>query len=220
MKVNLLQTEELILIGSGGHAAVLAEIIFQQQPRSKIVAISTLDDTSERKIFDNIFILEEDKSILNYDIGTTFLVNGIGSIPGNTRRNMLYRKFTNNGFHFYSVLSPHAVISPFASLGSGVQVMAGAIIQHGAVIGDNCIINTGAIIEHDCVIGAHTHIAPSATLSGGVITEECVHVGTNATIIQNIHIGKTSIIGAGATITKDVENNTTVYPAKVFSRGP
>ncbi|WP_405077688.1 acetyltransferase [Pectobacterium versatile] len=219
MKVSLLQTEKLILIGSGGHAAVLAEVLFQQQQRSKIVAISTLDDISERKIFDGIFILKEDKSILNYDIGTTFLVNGIGSIPGNTRRNILYHKFTNSGFRFYSVLSPHAIISPFASMGSGVQVMTGAIIQHGAVIGDNCIINTGAIVEHDCVIGAHSHIAPGATLSGGVVTGECVHIGTNATVIQNIYIGEGSVLGAGTTITRDIERNTIVYPAKTFSRG-
>lgn len=217
MKVSLLQNEDLVLIGSGGHAAVLAEELLQRD--RKIAAISTLDDLSERKIFDGIFILKEDKLILDYSIEKTLLINGIGSVPGNTRRNAIYHMFVNNGFRFYSVLSTNAIISPFASLGSGVQVMAGAIIQHGAVIGDNCIINTGAIVEHDCVIGAHSHIAPGATLSGGIVTGECVHIGTNATIIQNVRIGEASVIGAGAAITRDIEKNTIVYPAKVFSRG-
>ncbi|MGI8464309.1 acetyltransferase [Pectobacterium punjabense] len=219
MKVSLLQTEELILIGSGGHAAVVAEVIFQQEQRNRIVAISTLDDISERNIFDGISIIKEDELIFNYDTETTLLINGVGSIPGKTIRNILYHEFINRGFRFYSVLSPHAIISPFSSLGSGVQIMAGAIIQHGAVIGDNCIINSGAIVEHDCVIGAHSHIAPGATLSGGVVTGKCVHIGTNATVIQNIHIGEGAVLGAGTTITRDIEKDTIVYPAKTFSRG-
>lgn len=217
MKGNLLQNDSLIIIGSGGHAAVLAEILYQQ--KSKIVAIATLDDISSRDIFNGILVLKEDKDILTYATETISLVNGIGSIPGNLRRNDIYQEFISKGFCFYSVLSPQAIISPFAILGKGVQVMPGAIVQHGVVVGDNCIINTGAIVEHDCIIGANTHIAPGATLSGGVVTGENVHIGTNSTVIQNISIGDSSIIGAGAVITKNVEKSNIVYPAKVFSRG-
>ncbi|PWC09729.1 acetyltransferase [Brenneria corticis] len=217
MKDNLSQNENLIVIGSGGHAAILVEILSLH--KQNILAIVSPDKEHPREVFKGFFFYENDSDVLNYPPQTTFLVNGIGSIPGNVRRNILYHDFVNKGFSFYSVISPKAIISPFAKLGKGVQVMSGAIIQHGAVIGDNCIINTGAIVEHDCVIGANNHVAPGATLSGGVLTGLNVHIGTNSTIIQNIQIGDAAVVGAGAVITRNIEKNTIVYPAKVFSRG-
>jgi sugar O-acyltransferase (sialic acid O-acetyltransferase NeuD family) len=145
-------------------------------------------------------------------------VNGIGSIPGSKLRLDIYQKFIDKGFHFKTVISGNAIVSPYALLSDGVQIMSGVVIQAGAVINENSIINTSAVIDHDCNIGCHNHIAPSATLSGGVITGDCVHIGTGSNIIQLIKIGSGVVVGAGATVTKDIESGRTVYPAKTFIR--
>ena len=72
----------------------------------------------------------------------------------------LYQQFKMKGYQFETVIAPSAIVSEYAELGCGVQVM------------DGVIINTGIIVEYDCNIGSHNHIAPGVVLSGQVITSD------------------------------------------------
>lgn len=202
----------LYVLGAGGHAGVLIDIL--KSHSVSITATFSPSTDRTRDVFSDIENLDNDDVLLAQNCGDFDLVNGIGSLPGCFLRQAIYKKFAQRGFEFQQVVSKYAIISPYAVLGSGVQVMAGAIVQAGAVIGDNSIINTGAIVEHDCIIGQHNHIAPGATLSGSVHTGDCVHIGTGATVIQNISIGPNSIIAAGAIITKSIEKEKIVFGAR------
>jgi sugar O-acyltransferase (sialic acid O-acetyltransferase NeuD family) len=210
------QLKPVIVLGAGGHAAVLIDILKQQ--KRNIVAIVSPDLTQKGPVFDGIEVLLQDKDVLKFEPETITLINGIGSIPGNKLRENLYKDFIDKGYHFETVVSDNAIVSHYAILADGVQVMAGAVIQVGTSIGANCIVNTSAIIDHDCEIGRHNHIAPGATLSGGVVTGDGVHIGTGANIIQLITVGADVVVGAGTTITKDVEKNTICYPARIFKK--
>lgn len=202
----------LYLLGAGGHASVLADIL--QENGDDITAIFSpqVDDT--RKALASIPVLDDENILLSKCMTDFILVNAIGSLPGNSLRARLFCKFSERGFKFKNVISSHAVISTFANLGNGVQIMPGAIVQAGAVIGDNTIINSGAIIEHDCIVGKHNHIAPGVTLSGQVITGDNVHIGTGAIVIQGVSIGDRAVIAAGAIITKNVEIDKIVFGAR------
>lgn len=206
----------IVLIGGGGHAAVLADILFSQQ--RKILAVVSVSENIARNVLGEIERLVNDDQVRKFDPNKVRLVNGIGSVPGNNLRQEIYQKFTGMGYKFENVISERAFVSSYVKLAEGVQIMQGAIIQVGAAIGANSIVNTSATIDHDCIIGNHNHIAPSATLSGGVVTHESVHIGTGANIIQLITIGKCAVVGAGATVTKDVSSGKTVYPAKNYIR--
>jgi len=203
------------ILGSGGHASVLADILFQQQ--KAIEGIAGPAEKSFRKALENLTCYQ-DSDLLSLKPEDILLINGIGSIPGNSLRFDLYKKFKELGYSFESVIAPNAIVSPFAILGSGVQIMQGAIIQAGAIIGDNTIINSGAIVEHDCIIGCNNHLAPGVILSGQVESKNNVHFGTGASVIQSIQIGNNSVIGAGATITKNVDDNEIIFPAKVTKK--
>jgi len=204
--------KKVFVLGAGGHAGVLVDILSQNE--LIISAIFSPEPDFVRNVFSGIPILQNEDKILENRTDKTNIVNGIGSLPGSSLRTKLYTKFTEKGYSFQQVISNYSIISDFAKLGKGVQVMHGAIIQAGAVIGENTIINTGAIIEHDCIIGAHNHIAPGATLSGQVRTGDYVHIGTGANVIQNIKIGEKVIIGAGANVTKDICSEETIFGAK------
>lgn len=210
------QLKPVIVLGAGGHAAVLIDILKQQ--KREIIAIVSPDLKQKGPVFDGIKVLLQDEDVLTFESEAIFLVNGIGSIPGNKLRENIYRDFVDKGYHFEIVVSDNAIVSPYATLADGVQVMAGAVVQTGTMISENCIINTSAAIDHDCEIGRHNHIAPGATLSGGVITGPSVHIGTGANIIQLITVGADVVVGAGTTITKDVEKNTICYPARIFKK--
>lgn len=203
----------LVILGAGGHAAVLAELLLAAG-RQIIVVVSPEPIKKGSPLAGLARLASDEELLATYQPEQVELVNGVGSIPGNNTRWKLFEYFTERGYHFANVISPHAILSNYLELAEGVQIMAGAIVQTQAKIGANSLINTGAIIEHDCIIGAHNHIAPSVTLSGGVVTEAKVHIGTGASVIQGIHIAQEAIVGAGTTIARDVPAGQVLIPAR------
>ena len=202
----------LVMLGAGGHANVLAELLLAEG-RSIIAVVSPKEVTDSSPLL-GIIRLTSDESVLEtYQPEQVELINGVGSIPNNDMRLELFNYFSKHGYYFTSVISPYAMLSKSIIIAEGVQIMSGAILQSNASIGVNSIINSGAIIEHDCSIGAHNHIAPGVTLSGGVITGRQVHVGTGANVIQGIEIGHQAIVGAGCTVVRDVPTNQVIIPA-------
>lgn len=168
----------VMILGSGGHAKVLAEAL-------RLAGIPIWGMTSH------------DEEVLNrYAPGELELVNGVGSINVSTKRRELFERFKLKGYRFATVIHPSAVITSDVSLGEGAQIMAGVIIQPGSCIGENTILNTRVSVDHDCVIGPHVHLAPGVILSGGVTIEEGCHVGTGAVVVQGVRIEKNTLIKA------------------------
>ena len=191
----------VIICGTGGHARVLADSLIKSD--TKILGFITTDQNQKDPIF-GIEVLGDDSSLKNFSNEEIFLINGIGSIPGEDRRLRFANKMRNKGYSFASVVHISAIIGEGVNLEEGVQVMAGTVIQNNVSIGVDTIINTGALIDHDCKIGSGCHIAPGTVFSGGVIVKNGVHFGTGTKVIQNISIGKDSIIAAGSIIFRDV----------------
>lgn len=200
-------------MGAGGHAAVLMDTLRQQE--SEVLALFSPVSDNSRKVLQGIRHYQQDDDVLTFSPDDIQLVNGVGSLPGSTLRAQIFLQFTALGYQFKTVIAESAIVSAYAELGQGVQVMAGAIIQAGAVIGANTIINTGAIIEHDCVIGEHNHIAPGVIISGDVITEDYVHIGTGASIIQGIKLANHVVVSAGVAVTKNVPAAHTVFNERI-----
>lgn len=209
-------TKPLVIIGSGGHAAVLVDIL--RQKKRNVIAIISPGVIATNGVLSGIQHFCQDDDVLNFDKNEIMLINGIGSMPKCQLRANLYQYFIKLGYEFETVVAESAIISDYARLENGVQVMPGAIIQTGATIGVNSIINTGAIVDHDCALGANNHVAPGAVLSGQVISKSNVHFGTGSCVIQSIKIGKNVVVGAGASITKDIEQNTVCFPAYITKK--
>ncbi|URN96111.1 MAG: acetyltransferase [Candidatus Pristimantibacillus lignocellulolyticus] len=201
----------LIIIGNGGHASVLTEILMDRT--EKIIGFTAPLQEKNRY---GLPYLGSDEVIENYLPSECMLVLGIGMIEPSPLREKLFNYYFNIGYQFMTVIHPSAIIAPSVRLGQGVQVMAGAIIQTNTKIADNSIINTGAIIDHDCQISSHTHISPGTRLSGGVHIKKGTHIGVGATVIQNITIGENCLIGAGAVVINNIADNLKVIgvPAK------
>ena len=201
IKVDL---RPIIFMGAGGHASVLAEIILLQ--KRDIVAIFSPEKIRFCAALVDLPAYSDDKNLKEFDPNDFVLVNAIGQLPYSKLRENLSKSAYTRNFRFERIISESAYVSSYASLGEGVQVMPGAIIQSGAVIGDHSIINSNAVIEHDSVIGEFNHIAPSATICGNVETGYDVYVGAGSTIKQGVHIGRNSIVGACTFIDKDISD--------------
>lgn len=203
--------KHVIVIGNGGHAAVLVETLLQQG--RKIEGYTAPAKETNKFQLD---YLGTDSVIASFSPEDVELVLGIGTVNRSSVRKTLFEEFKEMGYTFGKVIHDTAYIAPSVKLGEGVQIMAGVILQSHVEIADNTIINTGTIIDHDTKIFAHVHIAPGTNISGGVKIGEQTLIGTGTTIIQSIEIGKNCLIGAGSVVVKNITQDKRVYgvPAK------
>ncbi|MBF0343554.1 MAG: acetyltransferase [Nitrospirae bacterium] len=197
---------KVVLLGGGGHAKVLIELIMTLGIY-KIEGILDPYLPVACKIA-GIDVLGGDNLLSELRIkGIEYVCIAVGSTKDNTNRKYLYEKAKRIGFNIVSLIHPISMISPSVRVYEGVQIMAGVVIQSYSSIGCNAIINTGAIIEHDCKIGEHVHVCPGAVISGGCTIKECVFIGAGSTIIQGVTIGSNSTVGAGAVVINDIDSN-------------
>ena len=206
-----------LIIGGGGHASALAEILLKQG--KKLVGIVAPEIIAGQDIFKTIPHFKNDDDVLRFDKQEVMLVNGIGAMPRQNLRERLYHYYTQQGYQFATVIAESALVSEFAQLAHGVQVMNNAVINIGTRIGENSIINTSSTIDHDCTIGAQCHMAPGVTMSGQVTVDNNVHIGTGANIINNIVIERNVIISVGANVTKPVMKDSVVFGARAVVKG-
>ena len=199
-------SKPLVIIGAGGHASVLLDILKQQ--KRNIIAYVSPETAANKGLFAGIKHLQKDEDISQFTPEQIELINGIGHMPKSQLRAKIYQKFSNLGYQFSGVIADSAIISSKATVASCAQVLAGAIVQVGCVIGANSIINTGAIIEHDTLIEANVHMAPKTLVCGTSKIGQACFVGAGATIINNINVGEHSVIAAGTCIVKNMPSHT------------
>lgn len=201
--------KSIILLGGGGHASVLLEILALE--KSEVIGIIDPHKKKGASISGIPIIGNNDDEVLEHSKEEILLVNAIGPKPKSSERKILSKKFLKLGYQFKTLIHPSAHISNTSIIKNGCQVMAGAIIQANAIIGALSVVNSGAIIEHDCNIGEYNHIAPGAILCGGVKTESGVFIGSGSTILENLTLKANSTLAAGVTLRKNLCNNKIFY---------
>ena len=201
-------SKDVIIIGAGGHAKVIADIIYKSGDN----LIGFLDDNLANKgkeIYLGKKVLGTTKDIEIYN--KNYFIIGIGN-------NSIRKKINNeNNLKLYTAIHPSAIIAEDVKIGTGSVIMAGVVINPGTVIGKNCIINTCSSLDHDNLLEDYVHISPGAHLAGTVTIKEGTWICTGAIVKNNITIGKNNIIGAGGVVIKDIieENGTYIgVPAR------
>lgn len=209
--------EDIILIGSGGHAKSVADCI-ERQKKYKIIGYTDLEPhESKYSYLGRDDVLEK---YFNDGVKNAFIC--IGYLGKGNLRERLYEQLKTIGFHLPIIVDPSSIVSDTAIVGEGVLIGKGAIINAGSFIGNMCIINSGAIVEHDCRIEDFSHISVGSVLCGGVKIGKSAFIGANATIVQGKKIGNNSVIGAGAIIRKSIGDNYMVWDnkeSKIYMHG-
>ncbi len=207
--------EKIIILGQGGHAKSLVDIIEREQ-KYKIagyIVNNVKTESGSRSINDlekksghcHVIGCDDDLEEIFHG-GITRAAIGIGYMGKSDLREKLWKRLKDIGFSLPVICDPSAVISNHARIEEGCFIGKGAIINSGASIGKMCIINSGAIVEHDCVVEDFSHISVGSVLCGGVKVGKAAFIGANATVIQYRSIGSNCIIGAGMVVRKDIEN--------------
>ena len=192
---------EFTLIGAGGHAKVIIELIEESGDQVK-------------EVMDNNPALTQlmDYSVIPEQKPAGHVIICVGN-------NKIRKRIAENSEGLFgTAIHPKANISKRSPIGEGTVVMAGTSINAEAVIGKHCIINTNASVDHECKIGDFVHIGPNASLGGNVSVGEGSSIGIGSSVIQGINIGQWSTIGAGAVIVEDVPDFAVVVgvPGKII----
>ena len=195
---------DIIIIGSGGHAKVVKELV--EILGHKIIAVCDPNDSNKNHPFwKNIVFHRNESELQKYSKKTVFIANGLGHLPkDNISRKKVFYFLNEMGFSFPALIHPASFVSNNAELYDGVQIMAGSVVQPGCIIKENTIINTSSSLDHDCKIEDNVHIAPGNTLCGSVTVGKNSFIGCGSSVIQSITIKEDTFIKAGSTIIKDI----------------
>ena len=204
----------VIIIGAGGHARVVHEILMHDN-NMDVVAFVDNKQTSGEKIMGTSVLGGHSVIPLLIKDGVQGAIIAIGD---NVLRANRFVEMDDFGLVVINAVHPTAHIAYNARIGNGVVIATGATLATGVEIGDNVVINTGATIEHENIIKDHVHVAPGSILAGRVIVEEGSFIGAGSVVKEGITIGKNVTIGAGSVVLEDIVDNAVAVgaPAKII----
>lgn len=196
----------MYIIGAGGHAKVILDILDQNER----LINGIFDDNLNAKTFIGYPLIGKTDKIKN-NYNEPFII----AIGNNSARKKISQSLN---VKYGTAIASSASISKSVSIADGTVVMNGVSINAASLIGQHAIINTNASVDHDCSIGDFVHISPNAALAGNVTVGEGSHIGIGAAIIQGIKIGKWVTVGAGTIIIKDVPDYAVIVgnPGKII----
>jgi len=133
----------------------------------------------------------------------TLLVPAIGyaDLPARGRALAAARAL---GYRFLSLVHPHAWLEPTVSLGEGVIVLAGTLLDQTVTVGDWCYLDQGVKLGEECVLGANNYLAAGATLGGGARLGRDNFLGLDVTVTDRVTVGDGTFINARTLVYKDL----------------
>ena len=206
----------IVILGAGGHAKVVIELIRAQ---GGVIAGLTDSNPTPRSVL-GVPVVGDDTAL------PRLLAEGIRhafvAIGDNRARTAAAEAATGLGLVLFNAISPHACVSDSARLGCGVAVMAGVVINAEAFIEDLAIVNSGAVVDHDCRLERGCHVGPGAVLAGGVRVGAGALIGAGASVTPGRSIGAGAVVGAGACVVEDVDVDVVAagVPARVVRSAP
>jgi acetyltransferase EpsM len=201
---------DLVLIGGGEHARVVAEAAALAGLRVRgCVAPTRCDGLAWLGDDDAFRPLPGDRCILAV----------VGAPRSSLRRALASR---HAALPWTAVVHPSAIVSPSARIAPGCFVAAGTIVGTAARLERHAILNTGAQLDHDGVLDEGANCAPGAVLGGGVRIGAWAFVGLGARIRDHAMVGEGALVGMGSVVLADVAPGATVYgvPAKPAGAEP
>jgi len=208
---------KLIVIGAGGHASVVLDVVRLAIPDVEIVGL--LDDAvpSRTQVLGSK-VLGRISDIGRFPHDAVALAVG-----DNDARARIFEDLRRGGETFPTLVHPSATIAASATLGAGTLVLAHAVVNAAAQVADNVIVNTAATVDHHTVVEAHVHIAPGVHIAGGCRIGERTAIGIGTVVAPGLTIGPRTMVGAGSVVVRDLAADVVAFgtpAAAVRSRAP
>jgi len=189
----------LILLGAGGHARVVLELL---RAAGGFEVLGLVDSRGGGGFVGGVPILGGEDTLPR--LRAEGIAAAMVAIGDNAARERLGDVLLALAFGLPSAVHPAALVAPSARLGPGAVIMARAVLGTDTAVAALGLVNTGAILDHDGVLRRAAHLAPGSTLAGGVRVGARALVGVGASVAPGIGIGADAVVGAGAAVVEDV----------------
>lgn len=199
---------QIIIIGSGGHAQVVASEIIKSK---KYELLGFIDKKVKRKKIlkyknINYSIIGQLNHLNKFNIKRVGFVCAIGNI------NLRYKIISdlnkkNSKLKWPNIISIHSNIDESTILGKGNMIIAGATVNVNCNIGNHNIINTNCTIDHNSKIGNFVNISPGSNIAGAVEIKDRSFIGMNSSIKEKIIIEKNVVVGANSFVNINCKQN-------------
>ncbi|MFH0800857.1 MAG: hypothetical protein V2A78_00510 [bacterium] len=107
------------------------------------------------------------------------------------------QKILNAGYKSPTIIHPRAYVRDPESVGRGVIIMAGAVVDMYCKIGDFAVLWPGVVVAHHSVIGANTFLSPNCTVCGSVTVGHGCFIGAGSIIVDHNDVPSESFVKAG-----------------------
>ena len=204
----------MLIVGARGHAVEVLQCLTENEQET-VVFFDNVTSGLPNSVLGQFPLLRSATEAQIYLAATdSRFILGLG---GPDRRRRMAVQFQEWGGQLTSVIASTAVVSPFATIGLGVNIMQHTLVSPTARLGEGVLLNAGAAVHHDSIIGEYCELSPGARVLGRCQLGYGCRVGAMAVILSDIVVGNNAIIGAGAVVTRTVEAGTTVVgvPARL-----
>lgn len=204
-----MEKPKLIFLGGGGHALSCWDVA-QACNQWHILGYTDLDVKNMP-----IPYLGTDEEALTFaDASDVYFFLGVGHVGNTLIRRKLVEKINQYQGNWATLISPHAYISPLATISVGSIVHHRAVLNADAMLADHAIVNTGAILEHGSSVGSHSHISTNVVVNGDThIGSDCL-LGSGTVCYHQINIPDRTLVAAGSVVRR------TIPSAGVYAGNP
>ena len=198
--------KKVIILGDAIGAQVMSKLL-KQNPTIEIAAYAVNAQYHNKKEIDGTKVYPLENLLDHFPANQYQLVNGLGYSNVNRNREIIFHQAKEMGYQFLTYIDSKATALT-QSIGEGVFIMPGAVIEPYASIGANTVIWSNSTIAHHVIIEENCWIASGVVIAGGSKIKKNAFLGVNSTIVDKVTVYEANIIGAGALITKStcVEN--------------
>ena len=190
--------KDLIIIGAGGHAKSIIEVI-ESCNEWNICGLIGLENEKNIEILGyKVIGTDEDLVSLRNKFDNCF--NAVGQIRSFNEKLQITNKLIELNFNIPKLIASTALVSKTASIGKGTSIGHGAIVNSDARIGSHSIINSKTLVEHDSCIGNFCHVSTGVLINGGVSIGNYSFVGSGCILRECISIPEKTVISAGTRV--------------------
>ncbi len=208
----------LLIIGSGGHAKVVIDII-EAMGGYEIIGLAS-DDSDPSRLVAGHRILSDLAGLETLTGSAHHFAMGIGGWTDNEDRRRAFEMAVGIGLEPVTVVHPTAHVSPSAHIGAGCALLPGAVLNTEACIGVDTIVATNSSVDHESAVGDHVLISVGVTVGAHVTIGDAALLGMGCTVASRVRVGAGALVAAGAVVVDDLPDGARVYGVPARPRQP
>lgn len=204
-------TPELVILGAGGSAGAIIEMVDDINRVSRRWSIRGLLDDDPSKHGTSLFGLRVLGPIeMAAQMDEALFVTGVASYRRPYNRAEIAARLGLARDRYATIIHPLASVSPDADIGLGVLVFQYATVYDSTNVRDHAYLSPFALVAHHSVVEAGAVMAPRSTLLGGARLGASAYAGSHSVVKDGVTIGEGAVLGMGAVVVDDVAAKTTV----------